>query len=138
MFGQMKGMELSLSLRDDFKSEIRLLAGKETIDSVMGMFEMMRGQMSQAADGQKQLAEMAKNIQVNRMEDGVSFKFAMAAELIREVMAKRNDPRPSVKLDETTKIKVSEPAVVPQPVKPGKIVIQGLEEGTKEIPYNKK
>ena len=53
-------------------------------------------------------------------------------------MAKQKDPRPSVKLDETTNIKISEPAVIPQPVKPGKIRIQGLEEGPKEIPYIKK
>ena len=138
MFGQVKGMELAFSLRQDFQSEIRLLAGKETIDSVMGMFEMMRGQMGQGPDAQKQLADMAKNIQVDRMAEGVSFKFKMSTAEIREAMAKQKDPRPSVKLDETTNIKISEPTVIPQPVKPGKIRIQGLEDGPKEIPYIKK
>ena len=138
MFGEVKGLELGMSLRDNFKTEIRLIAAKQAADSVLGMFEMMRGQIGKGADSEKQLAEMAKNIQVDRMDDGVSFKFAMSANEIREAMAKQKDTRPSVTLDETTKIRVSEPSVMPQRVKPGKIVIQGLDEGTKEIPYNKK
>ena len=139
MFGGMKGMELAISLRDDFKSEIRLLAAKETVDSLMGMFEMMRGKMgNQSDEGQKQVAEMAKNIQVERIAEGVRFRFSASAGQIREAMAKRTDPEPTFKLDETTKIKVSGPAVIPQPAKPGKIVIQGLDEGPREIPYIRK
>ncbi len=138
MFGEVKGVELGMSLRDNFKTEIRMIAAKQAADSILGMFEMMRGQIGKGADGQKQLVDMAKNIQVDRTDEGVSFKFVMSANEIREAIAKQKDTKPSVTLDETTKIKVSEPAVMPQPVKPGKIVIQGLEEGTKEIPYNKK
>ena len=135
MLGDMKGLEMGINLRDDFQSEVKLMVAKESADMLMGMFEMMRGQIGKDNEpGQKQMAEMAKNIKVDRIEDGIRFKFHATATQIREAMAARTDTRPSVPLDESTKIKVSEPAVAPQPSK-GKIVINGLQEGLVEIPF---
>ena len=134
MLGDMKGLEMCFKLRDDFQSELKLLVAKESADMLLGMFEMLRGQIGKDAPGQKQLAEMAKNIKVDQQEDGISFKFNATAAQIREAMAERNDTRPLVTLDESTKIKVNEPSVAPQPAK-GKIVINGLEDGLVEIPF---
>lgn len=135
MLGDMKGLEMVMNLRDDFQSEVKLMVAKESADMLMGMFEMMRGQIGKDDEaGQKQMAEMAKNIKVDRIEDGIRFKFHATATQIREAIAARTDTRPSVRLDESTKIKVSEPAVAPQPSK-GKIVINGLQEGLVEIPF---
>ena len=134
MLGEMKGLEMGFNLRDDFQSEMKLLVAKESADMLLGMFEMMRGQVGKDEPGQKQLAELAKNIKADRVEDGIRFKFNATAAQIREAMAARNDSRPLVTLDESTKIKVSEPSIAPQPAK-GKIVINGLEEGPVEIPF---
>ncbi len=134
MLAGVKGMEMGVNLRDDFQSELKLLVSKESADMLLGMFEMMRGQFGKDEPGQKQMAEMAKNIQVDRVEDGISFKFNATAAQIQEAMAARTDTRPSVPLDESTRIRVSEPATLPQPNK-GKIVINGLEEGPVEIPF---
>ena len=135
MLGDMKGLEMGMNLRDDFQSEVKLMVAKESADMLMGMFEIMRGQIGKDNEpGQKQMAEMAKNIKVDRIEDGIRFKFHATAAQIREAMAARNDSRPLVTLDESTKIKVSEPSIAPQPAK-GKIVINGLEEGPVEIPF---
>ena len=134
MLGEMKGLEMGFNLRDDFQSEMKLLVAKESADMILGMFEMMRGQVGKDGPGQKQMAEMARNIQADRVEDGISFKFNATASQIREAMAARNDTRPSVALDNSTKIMVSEPAIAPQKSK-GKIVINGLDEGPVEIPF---
>ena len=135
MLGDMKGLEMGMNLRDDFQSEVKLMVAKESADMLMGMFEMMRGQIGKDNEpGQKQMAEMAKNIKVDRIADGLSIKFNATAAQIREAIAARTDARPSVTLDESTKIKVSDPAVAPQPSK-GKIVINGLDEGPVEIPF---
>ena len=134
MLGDMKGLEIGMNIRDDFQSEMKLLVAKESAEMLLGMFEMMRGQLGKDEPGQKQLAELAKSIKADQVADGLSIKFNATAAQIREAIAARTDARPSVTLDESTKIKVSDPAVAPQPSK-GKIVINGLDEGPVEIPF---